>query len=127
MNGIPFTFKQWGTLESLGEHSPKGVDAVVLRDRWNPCNRRGDHNRPEPHTTWNRDVNGRCGGSMGRAVLRRGGKKAAGRGLDGRTWDQCPDAVRMFLRERLFSPYLWAKHGEAGARSVPRDSCPWMT
>nr|WP_233424845.1 DUF5131 family protein [Mycolicibacter heraklionensis] len=80
--GVPFYFKQWG------EH----VEAIdpVPSDRWLT----GEGTRhDEP---WNPDQVGAPAGKWSPypdVVMRRVGKRAAGRQLDGETWDQYPEAV----------------------------------
>lgn len=81
--GVPFFFKQWGDWMPFEERNTDGLyyaaedrkgamDAVEGHDIWN--DRKG---------TWREDDDGET-------VYRREGKKAAGRLLDGRTWDEVP-------------------------------------
>jgi protein gp37 len=74
--GIPFLFKQWGTWRPLtGSGDGLGADGHVNLD-----GTYGDPSKPEfLHP--------------GAEMIVRPGKKAAGRELDGRTWDQYPEAV----------------------------------
>lgn len=69
--GIAFLFKQWGEWAPI----PDNAEALFARER---CNVAADGGTAGP---------GNPGTPMGRV-----GKKAAGRELDGRTWDQYPAA-----------------------------------
>jgi len=88
--GVPFLFKQWGEWQN-GSHDPRtqrGTDHVIVMD-----------GRHEPWSSLHCD--GRST-ELGRAryirepgteratIISRVGKHAAGRELDGRTWDQYP-------------------------------------
>lgn len=74
--GVPFLFKQWGEFVSVGGHSCTGDFGV-----W-------------PDGSYHRLVGGEWP-ALGRAALmRRVGKKSAGRLLDGREWDEYPDRER---------------------------------
>jgi protein gp37 len=77
--GVPFLFKQWG------EWRPhvSGVHPLALGAPCCHVNPTGSH-----HTT---DNPGPL--DPGAAFMLRVGKKAAGRQLDGRTWDEYPEAV----------------------------------
>lgn len=67
--GVPFLFKQWGEW-APGNHRDPTLDGQVSIPYRPDC--------PDPYPLgW----------------VRRVGKKAAGRVLDGRTWDQYPEAV----------------------------------
>lgn len=80
--GVPFFFKQWGEWGPANDVSPiegGGVEVDI-----------------SPGAIW-MHVDGRTGEGPPRlwapsefAVLRRHGKKAAGRVLDGRTWEEMP-------------------------------------
>jgi len=74
-SGVPFFFKQWGEWSNAGSQRPgaSGMFAVVSDNGfWLTTN------YPRPFN------------SFGSSVLSRIGKKAAGRMLDGRTWDEYP-------------------------------------
>lgn len=75
--GVPFLFKQWGNwVEVEGE--------ARLSDRWvNP-----DGSQVEVVSATAANVH------RGAVVMRNVGKKAAGRVLDGRTWDEYPGVTR---------------------------------
>ncbi len=72
--GVPFLFKQWG--EWKPQHRVAAGMATDPREVFGEVVDDGKH----PSLTWHR-------------VYRRVGKKTAGRELDGRTWDQFPEAV----------------------------------
>lgn len=81
--GVPFLFKQWGEWRngSADRRTERGPDHAVHRDG--------------RHVLWsdyaNSDlVKGDPLQRHGACVMARVGKKAAGRELDGRTWDQYP-------------------------------------
>lgn len=102
--GVPFFFKQWGAWAPTdddnmprashlhiraedgalgilnGGHGMQVVDHWAGEDEWDPRS-------PGKHLTGNGDI----------MVMSRYGKKAAGRVLDGQTWDQYPD-VREYPR-----------------------------
>ena len=92
-HGVPFFFKQWGEFQdrSVGPDQ-RGTDYVVVWD--------GRHETTAAH--WHENDRGLHTSDLARARLRsergtehatwigRVGKKAAGRELDGRTWDQVP-------------------------------------
>lgn len=89
---VPFFFKQWGDWIPVASDRRDG-DALVIPNPWNKYNRRDEHGRPEHYVPWNPNRDGLGPGPdamFGSAVLRRVGKKAAGRELDGRTWDNYP-------------------------------------
>lgn len=75
---VPFLFKQWG------EWVPKGFQDPEDSTRWVQVT-------PNPRDDRDRWVNSGAGGVTS---MRRVGKKAAGRELDGRTWDEYPEAGR---------------------------------
>jgi protein gp37 len=89
--GTPFLFKQWGEWQD-GSARPgqRGANHIVVHDgRHEPAVEHQAY--PDgPLTDLARDrLAGRTG--SGRAVfMSRVGKKAAGRELDGRTWDEYP-------------------------------------
>lgn len=72
--GTAFLFKQWGEWAPIGPDETIGKPTVHLT---------GDGNGAYHANRYGEDV----------ATLARVGKKAAGRELDGRTWDQYPEAV----------------------------------
>lgn len=83
--GVPFFFKQWGTWAPWFSH-PEGEDGPG--DTFvNPDGRTG-------HVWFNENLGyptNYCGDWHGEsAIVSRVGKKAAGRALDGRTWDEFP-------------------------------------
>lgn len=69
--GVPFLFKQWGAWEPTNIHSVGYVS--------DPAEQQGESYEDE-----------RYPGYGWRRLYRRVGKKAAGRELDGRTWDEYP-------------------------------------
>ena len=74
--GVPFLFKQWGEWQN-GSATPR-MSAVVLSDgRWT---------HPAPYFAGETDLPPDLRATYMACV----GKKAAGRELDGRTWDQYP-------------------------------------
>jgi len=70
---VPFLFKQWGAWQPQGLAAGYRTDP---REHWGEVVDDGKH----PEITW-------------RQVYKRVGKKAAGRELDGRTWDEYPQAA----------------------------------
>lgn len=78
--GIPFFFKQWGEYRYVEEaHAPGSSDRFPSRP-WIAVRPSGHHGVDLIAAT-------------GDAVMQRVGKKRAGRQLDGRTWDEMPEAV----------------------------------
>lgn len=73
--GVPFLFKQWGAWSPSAPWTDNWVSTIVRRD--------GSEASPRMHAMCN----------DGEAFMSRAGKKAAGRELDGRTWDQYPAGV----------------------------------
>jgi len=67
--GVPFFFKQWG---EYAVRTAVPVERVLVGTRWEP---------------------GMADGEANELVMYRVGKTAAGRMLDGRTWDEFPEAV----------------------------------
>ena len=79
--GVPFLFKQWGEWAQVAE-SPVHPDATRLPG--NICRVTRDGVTADHYVAISTD------GGRKRYELRRIGKKAAGRHLDGRTWDEAP-------------------------------------
>ena len=76
--GVPFFFKQWGEWALKGSVDMQSSDFGVLAP---------DGTWYHQHTGWNgRPIDP----DTGEAFMVRIGKKAAGRMLDGRTWDEFP-------------------------------------
>lgn len=76
--GVPFFFKQWGEWAPSPDHRPKVLEARGTGQ--------ADTAWPSGQIAWGTsEGNGGPG-----TALHRVGKKAAGRLLDGRTWDQMP-------------------------------------
>ena len=73
--GVPFFFKQWG------EWAPGSIGAGRMFDE-DPYRYVGAYITTPP---WDEDL-------PGRQFMKRVGKKTAGRELDGRTWDEYPEA-----------------------------------
>lgn len=71
--GVPFLFKQWG------DWQPYSIGAGFVYDE-HPFRRVGD---PITSPPWDERI-------PGRQIVKRVGKRAAGRELDGRTWDEYP-------------------------------------
>lgn len=89
--GVPFLFKQWGEWQD-GSAGPgqRGEDHVVVEDgRHEPWS---GHTRPDggPATDLARARLVHEPGTRNAVVMSRVGKRAAGRELDGHTWDQYP-------------------------------------
>lgn len=83
--GVPFLFKQWGewrwTREADDYEYEQAHGDLYPNAKWETVSPQGviaADNIPQP----------------GYATMQRVGKKRAGRELDGRTWDQYPEAVR---------------------------------
>lgn len=90
--GIPYLFKQWGEwAPATGE--PREGDRKVLLDPWNKARAmRSDEENWEAEL-WDPNRDGKADASIPRfasRIMRRVGKKEAGRLLDGRTWDEYP-------------------------------------
>ena len=84
--GVPYLFKQWGEWQD-GSHDPRtqhGPDHIMHRN--------GRHVVAHEYQTSDL-VRGGAGERMGACFISRAGKHAAGRELDGRTWDEYPTAV----------------------------------
>lgn len=81
--GVPFFFKQFGTFGTVYDRNVEDPD-------WRRCS---TVERQTPHGQWLNLAGGQ--GFHGDRVVRvdRMGKKQAGRTLDGRTWDQFPEAA----------------------------------
>lgn len=84
--GVPFHFKQWGEwrpklVSIAGEPRP-----VCRGNGWGTLARNGSWHRTA--TPWNGHEDGDS--PDGEVVMVATGKKAAGRLLDGRTWDETP-------------------------------------
>jgi protein gp37 len=85
--GVPFFFKQWGEWSAVAH--PHDADEVVRAFLDHPNGRWLEPDGGDEHRTWD-------------AVrMVRVGKKAAGRLLDGRTWDEFP-TVQSAAAGRLF-------------------------
>ncbi|MCG5240073.1 phage Gp37/Gp68 family protein [Azospirillum doebereinerae] len=96
--GVPFLFKQWGEFREFDTGGPD-VETVEADDQfsipvgYHPC----ELGAIKPHFV---TPDGRCfqhfhdipEGTPAR-LMERAGKKAAGRVLDGRTWDQVPEVA----------------------------------
>lgn len=81
---VPFLFKQWGEWTHVDRRDAREGDVWVIGEGlqsvpWRPDTEGAEAHRWGPH----RDE-----------VVRRIGKRAAGRELDGRTWDEFPEGVR---------------------------------
>lgn len=83
--GVPFLFKQWGEWASM--YCPQDADEVVRCVNTWPNGRWLDVDGVAVHRTW------------ATVMMDKVGKKAAGRLLDGRTWDGVPGAPT-FERKR---------------------------
>lgn len=93
--GVAYFFKQWGEWTPI-YGLPRDRDIVVLPDPHHAANRRDEAGSPERHTLWSADLHGSAPGEVtrfGQQIMRRVGKKAAGRELDGRTWDEFPEVA----------------------------------
>lgn len=83
---IPYLFKQWGEWQD-GSHDPRtqhGPDHIMHRN--------GRHVLAHEYQTSDL-VKGGAAERMGACFISRVGKHAAGRDLDGRTWDEYPAVV----------------------------------
>ena len=95
---VPFLFKQWGEWQdgSAEHYGQKGEDHIIVFDgRHEPAK---DHWAIDPKTGWHTSelIRARARNERGTqesTFISRVGKKAAGRELDGRTWDEFPEAV----------------------------------
>lgn len=78
--GVPFLFKQWGEWAPAGSHPSEAPGKFAFGDYEHERERfvRTEH-YPRSFTAFG-----------ARCILERVGKKAAGRQLDGRTWDETP-------------------------------------
>lgn len=81
---IPFLFKQWGEWTHVDRRDAREGDVWVIGEGLQSVPWRSDTEGAEAHR-W---------GPHRDEVMRRIGKKAAGRELDGRTWDEFPEGVR---------------------------------
>jgi protein gp37 len=99
--GRAFLFKQWGEWGpapwKLAREEGESDDAYKARSNaeaatrsYAPWAHEYDHFVNEGHPAWGGERATSCGPH---APIRRWGKKRAGRELDGRTWDQYPQAV----------------------------------
>jgi protein gp37 len=77
--GVPFFFKQWGEWLPDGQKSPRLLDVAGSVSR-----------ALFPDGSHLPDLTGRGTNGEGAVVIRRLGKKKAGRILDGRNWDEMP-------------------------------------
>lgn len=85
--GVPFLFKQWGEWATdfhRGTHLLQTTGQLITRES-------GTTTNPYGYGSGVQDLVDR--GHPGWVRVRRAGKHAAGRVLDGRTWDQYPKAV----------------------------------
>jgi protein gp37 len=80
--GVPMLFKQWGAWAPVGGDTPRGLKLIHAHAR-------GGHtpaiSRHEPGCP--------CDGMPSDVPMVLAGKKAAGRLLDGRTWDEFPEVA----------------------------------
>jgi protein gp37 len=99
--GVAFLFKQWGEWGpapwKLAREAGESDDAYKARSNaeaathsYAPWAHEYDHFVNEGHPAWGGERATSCGPH---APIRRWGKKRAGRELDGRTWDEYPQAV----------------------------------
>ncbi|EFL29420.1 phage Gp37Gp68 [Streptomyces himastatinicus ATCC 53653] len=82
--GVAYLHKQhgeWASLKSMHEYVTDDDRVQILNVNGELCGR--------PWFGWNRDED-----QQGSVVVRRYGKKEAGRELDGRTWDEFPEVTR---------------------------------
>lgn len=80
---IPFLFKQWGEWTHVDRRDAREGDVWVIGEGLQSVPWRSDTEGAEAHR-W---------GPHRDEVMRRIGKRAAGRELDGRTWDEFPEVV----------------------------------
>jgi protein gp37 len=80
--GVAFLYKQWGEWRPQPRYSTDDRHHVVMPD---------GRDRGTPWSGWGID-------QPDAEVMERVGKKAAGRHLDGRTWDQYPDTAELSQR-----------------------------
>lgn len=81
--GVAFFFKQWGAW-MLGS-SPRGLNHFVLAD--------GTHGTAPQEMGWSVRRSSREWHTLNPQAMARVGKKAAGRVLDGRVWDEMPGGL----------------------------------
>lgn len=83
--GVKFFFKQWGEWVPRHSEAMKGLPVLPLMDQ-------GHHGCFDEHGQWRIDegTGSRYESLLGQDMYRVG-KKAAGRMLDGRTWDEFPE------------------------------------
>lgn len=79
---VPFFFKQWGAFAHGSGGRPAESVVVLTNGQWGP-------NTHEAAVELDRKVDGRFS-HFAPTIMRRVGKGAAGRELDGRTWDEFP-------------------------------------
>lgn len=94
--GVPFFFKQWGEWSPFTD-KPQPGDISVLPQPDHAANRRDQSGQPERYSLWNRDLYGSADGTVHRAgcaLMRKVGKKAAGRLLDGKEHSEYPEVRR---------------------------------
>lgn len=91
--GVPFFFKQWGAWSLIQKDTPiihNGIDTGLLHD----ARRNTDFGCLDPDGTWYHQHTGWNGRPIdpdtGEAYMVKVGKKAAGRLLDGREWNEFP-------------------------------------
>ena len=78
--GVPFLFKQWGAWGPNARNHKVSAHRFAFESvRWQPDGTRYDERQPDGYS------------HPGMESMLRVGKKAAGRVLDGRTWDQYPE------------------------------------
>lgn len=87
--GVPFFFKQWGEWLSTCQYDQKFWDKISIPlKNWLAVYPDGEtHHYPRLHNNY---VICRAGNHLVVPMVGKIGKKAAGRLLDGRTWDQMP-------------------------------------
>jgi protein gp37 len=87
--GTPFFFKQWGEWQNGSGGKPRSRDEIVLTD--------GRHGPSAAELGWTYDEIDRHGKrwhDFDPTMMSKVGKGAAGRDLDGQTWDQMPEVAR---------------------------------